>query len=316
MIVPVTVVIPTYRAEATIVRAVDSAVTQIGVRAQVIVVEDGRFDATAECVGTRSDVEVVLLERNHGAPHARNVGLNLADTEFVSFLDADDYLEGPILYDLATQLECTGAAVAMGPQKKVLESGREFIYRPPELEDPTDVVVRWLSGQAGPGVNSIMWRTEELRRIGGWNEALRKNQDGELVVRAMLNRLRVCYSREGFGVYTMHSRPSVRKTAEGAAYTTYRAFAEFVDRAVPQDDQRRPRIAKALQAFRALRAISAFIGGDIETGRAWEAEWRANGPPVYPQGSAMRYRMVSALSPLIGLERAARLTGVALRVFS
>jgi len=88
------VVIPTYNAAAFIVRALDSVRRQTLVADQIIVIDDGSSDDTAEIVKEWSadwDVSVVLESMiNSGAGAARNRALEMTKADWISFLDADD----------------------------------------------------------------------------------------------------------------------------------------------------------------------------------------------------------------------------------
>ncbi len=89
----VTVVLPTYQRRALVDRAIESVLAQEGVRIELIVVDDGSTDGTAEHVRARwgSDARVVLVEKeNGGCSSARNVGIERARGRYVAFLDSDD----------------------------------------------------------------------------------------------------------------------------------------------------------------------------------------------------------------------------------
>ncbi len=77
----VTVVIPAYKAEATIRRAVDSVLAQPGVNPRVVVVVDGKLDRTAELVSDYPRERVAVIEHptNLGAAVSRNDGLAAAE---------------------------------------------------------------------------------------------------------------------------------------------------------------------------------------------------------------------------------------------
>ncbi|QDV75117.1 glycosyltransferase family 2 protein [Botrimarina mediterranea] len=89
----VIVIIPAYNAERTLARAIDSALAQTEPAWEVLVVNDGSRDATAD-VASRYPAPVRLIDKpNGGAASARNAGLDAARGELVAFLDADDYWE-------------------------------------------------------------------------------------------------------------------------------------------------------------------------------------------------------------------------------
>jgi GT2 family glycosyltransferase len=86
-----TVVIPARDAEATIGRAVRSALRQTCRPAAVLVVDDGSRDGTADAA-TAAGATVVAGE-GRGVAAARNAGLRAATSAWVGFLDADDWWE-------------------------------------------------------------------------------------------------------------------------------------------------------------------------------------------------------------------------------
>jgi glycosyltransferase involved in cell wall biosynthesis len=88
---PVSVVIPCYRAAATLGRALDSVRAQSQAPAEVIVVDDGSDDDTPRVIAAQRGItQAIRLEKNAGAGSARNAGWNAATQVFVAFLDADD----------------------------------------------------------------------------------------------------------------------------------------------------------------------------------------------------------------------------------
>src|SRR5439155_16224962 len=90
----VSVVIPAYRAAATIRRAIDSVLAQTHPAAQIIVVDDGSPDDTAAVVEQTYGDKIILIRQANGkTAKARNTGLDRATGDFIAFLDADDYWE-------------------------------------------------------------------------------------------------------------------------------------------------------------------------------------------------------------------------------
>ena len=100
-----TVVIPAFDAEQTIGRALESVVNQKFNLLEVIVIDDGSRDRTPEIVREYAarDLRIHLVrQRNAGPARARNVGVEMASSDFVTFLDADDeFLPG--YFDVMTK---------------------------------------------------------------------------------------------------------------------------------------------------------------------------------------------------------------------
>lgn len=108
--IPVAVVIPAYRGESTIGRAVRSALAQQPAPAEVIVVDDASDDATGELAAALG-ARVIGHKHNQGEGAARNTGLEAAGEPWVALLDADDeWLPG----HLATLWEARAEHVLVG----------------------------------------------------------------------------------------------------------------------------------------------------------------------------------------------------------
>ncbi len=92
---PVTVVIPAYKAAGTIRRSLNSVLAQTAPPSEILVVDDGSPDGDAlRAVLAAYGASVTLVRQSHaGASTARNLGIDRAQHEWIAFLDADDYWE-------------------------------------------------------------------------------------------------------------------------------------------------------------------------------------------------------------------------------
>ncbi|WP_298040054.1 glycosyltransferase family 2 protein [uncultured Microbacterium sp.] len=85
------VIVPAYNAAATIIPAIRSSLRALPRDAEVVVLDDGSTDATAEEIGRIDDSRVRVLSRpNRGVAAALNELLSVTDSEFVARMDADD----------------------------------------------------------------------------------------------------------------------------------------------------------------------------------------------------------------------------------
>lgn len=98
----VSVIIPTYNRKHFIDKAIESVLNQTYQNYELIVVDDGSSDGTAELIAANyPSVKLVRWEVNRGATVVLNEGIRLATGEFIAFLDSDDqwkpgYLEAQI----------------------------------------------------------------------------------------------------------------------------------------------------------------------------------------------------------------------------
>lgn len=94
-IMKISIIIPAFNAAKTITECIDSILTQFYKDLEIIIVDDGSKDGTADIVQKimNADQRITLIQQeNQGASAARNSGLRMASGEFICFVDADDML--------------------------------------------------------------------------------------------------------------------------------------------------------------------------------------------------------------------------------
>ncbi len=88
--IQVSVVIPSYNSDKYISRAIDSVLTQTRPPEEIIVVDDGSTDQTAQVVSLYGGRIEYIWQENAGSSVARNTGIEAARGKWIAFLDADD----------------------------------------------------------------------------------------------------------------------------------------------------------------------------------------------------------------------------------
>ncbi|HMP72682.1 MAG TPA: glycosyltransferase [Kiritimatiellia bacterium] len=188
--VQVSVVLPVYNRREGIERALVSVVGQAGPEVEVVVVDDGSTDGTAEWLGCwdAPQLRVIRLERNGGQAAARNAGVKAAGGEWVAFQDADDEW---LPNKLARQVEAVAAHrhvdMVYGDLLRIPETGEPFVLEAPDLVKGR-VMDQRTSGYAayGLGIQSTMIRREVFLKLGGLNERMRCFEDLEFFLRFTL----------------------------------------------------------------------------------------------------------------------------------
>ena len=89
----VSVIMPAYNAEKFIAEAIESVINQTFEYWELLIIDDGSSDTTAQIIKSFADDRIILLwQDNAGVSSARNRGLELARGKYITFLDADDVL--------------------------------------------------------------------------------------------------------------------------------------------------------------------------------------------------------------------------------
>lgn len=91
----ISVIVPVYNVEQYIEKCIDSLINQTYKNLEIILVDDGSTDFSAEIcdIFSKKDVRIKVVHKfNEGAGKARNVALEMAQGDFITFVDSDDYL--------------------------------------------------------------------------------------------------------------------------------------------------------------------------------------------------------------------------------
>lgn len=92
----VSVIVPVYNGQNTIARCIDSILNQTFQDLELIVVNDGSTDDTGDILEQYITMDarmIVITQKNAGVSAARNTGVSRATGKWITFADADDYLE-------------------------------------------------------------------------------------------------------------------------------------------------------------------------------------------------------------------------------
>lgn len=90
----VSIIIPVYNAEKSIERCIDSVINQTYKNIEIVIIDDGSTDNTKAILKNYIDERVIIIyKQNEGVSIARNIGIENSTGEYITFLDADDWLE-------------------------------------------------------------------------------------------------------------------------------------------------------------------------------------------------------------------------------
>lgn len=240
MSIDVTYVIPAYNAAAHVAGAVRSALAQTDVRVEVIVVDDGSSDNTAEVVFALADqlasrigreatnceagrgpmVQLICLPENGGPSRARNSGIAAARGRWIGILDADDALECDRTRHLLSLAESSGAQIVSDNFSRIVGEGHAVstafrVGREPYsfLIIPTDYILdnipmaRPKGNNFGSGYLKPLFRADLLAGAPAtgapmirYDEKVRVGEDFLFCLEAMI----------AGGLYVVSSRPGYR----------------------------------------------------------------------------------------------------------
>lgn len=211
----VSVIVPAYNARVFIHRALESALGQTYPHLEVIIVDDGSTDGTADHVrqtfGQDTRVRIVT-QPNAGPSAARNHGARLARGEYIHFLDADEWWTPNKIERSLALFKQHNVAVVYGHGFPIdADTLQEIPLEKPPLPSG-DVFCDWLIGLMAGGnfgvTSSFMIRREAFESSGGFDTAIPIAQDYDLWIRlahdyhfAALDDVLVYYLRRTHGIH-------------------------------------------------------------------------------------------------------------------
>lgn len=314
----VSVVTPCHDAEAFIGQTIESVLAQSHPAVEHVIVDDASTDGSPGVIQRHADrhpdrIRVERLTASRGASHARNHGAALARGEFVMFLDADDLLAPDAIAALLAALRDRGQsdAIAHAPWRRLVRDRRgAWRDRPSGIQrprsDPDTALREWLEGQAWVPPCAVLWPRPVFDRVGGWDEDLTIDDDGELMRRALSRGVPLSAAGGGGSLYRMHEPARVSLSQSAMTEEELRRTGKAVIDATAAELERQGRLAEfapALGTAYQLLALTALQQGHPDLAE----ECQALGARLGGRADVSRTALGRALVRIVGLERKERL---------
>ncbi len=291
----VSILVPAYNAAPWIRQCLDSAMTQTWPNTEVIVVDDGSSDATAQIVRSYGS-RLQLVEAKHaGGNAARNTLLNLARGTWLQYLDADDYLLPHKISDQMQRLEET-PDLDLIYSPVILRDERKGSEQPLLMDPAADLplhYIRW--GELN--TNGFLWRRSSMAAAGGWKPDQPACQEHELLLRMMKGGTRFSLVNRPGAVYRIHETASVSRRDP---LRTVRLQMELLDRLQDQLARRgemtvnhrkalfSARMGAARTAWKTDPALARTLAKQAKSTGVW---W-INGSAALPMSFQMTVRLL------------------------
>ena len=226
----VSVVIPCYNAARFIEQAVVSALEQSSRPTEIIVVDDGSTDGSAEKAQRFGLPVRVIRQTNAGPSVARNTGIKASSGELIAFLDADDYWLPHKLERQLDRFEDPGVALVHSHHRWMFSDGSTTDIR----ESTCGQVFHVLLERCTIAVITAVVRREVFERVGLFDPSLRGSEDWDMWLRIAAS-YRVDVVPEVLACYRWHDNNSSHK---------HRHMAKELARALRKQRRRHLRCAE------------------------------------------------------------------------
>lgn len=199
----ISVIIPCYNHARYLGDAIDSVLAQGQRSLEIIVVDDGSQDDTAQVATSYSEVQYIH-QTNQGLSAARNTGWQQSSGEFLVFLDADDrLLPGALEAGLRCFQQNKGCAFVSGHFRYIKADGT-FLHEYPQLYVENNHYQAFLQGNYIGMHAAVMYRRIALEASGGFDSTLKACEDYDLYLRISRQYPVACH-RQVITEYRQHT---------------------------------------------------------------------------------------------------------------
>lgn len=207
----ISVIMPAFNAAAYIAEGIRSILAQQHRPLEVIVVDDGSTDDTANIVAGFGSPVRCCTQKNAGPPSARNKGLSMARGDYVAFLDADDVYEpGKLELQLKKLQENPQVDIVVGKMvREQLASGpgEPPVFVPKEQEDHVSL-------QLG----TVLFRRVAFDKVGVFEKSLNSTDDWDWFMRARELRIGILMHKDVVLKQRLHFTNITRDREAGMHY--------------------------------------------------------------------------------------------------
>ena len=255
----VSVIMPVFNGERWLVQAIESVLAQTWKNLELIIVDDGSTDASAEIAHSYVRANVTLLRQpNQGASVARNTGLAAAKGDYIQYLDADDCLDPrKIELQIAALAGASGMLATCAWSRFTGEPGDSELAPSMLWRDmaPVDYLATAYTYDRFMPVHAWLVPRTVANRAGPWPERHARNDDAEYFSRVVLESVGIVFVADAVAYYRSGheglSAATGRVPLEGYLWTLERIAEHLLAR----ENSRRTRRALATSFDLFARAV-------------------------------------------------------------
>lgn len=284
----VTVIVPAYNASDYISETIQSIINQTYPNLEIIVVDDGSTDGTKEIVNSFGSKVKYIYQKNSGScASPRNTGLKNARGEYVTFFDADDVMMAEKIESQVADLhKHPDAVISISNYWNFTETKRfndHFSACPllrPNINNSYNGTFQLSSEECREILleenfaiaSSPLFRTEIVKRLGGFDESLKACEDFHLIYRVAMRGPCILNSRIGF-YRRMHDGNMSSDNERMLRYLAQSRRSLYDQENMPQ---LKNRLKSRVRGYKRALLSCLLDKGDIESALR---QWRETIPP-------------------------------------
>ncbi len=255
----ISVIVPIYNAEAFLSRCIDSILSQSLTDFELLLINDGSQDNSGqicEQYSKRDNRVKVFHQENKGVSNTRNVGVRHASGIYSIQIDADDYVDGDMLYDMYTHAKKSNADVVIAGY--YIETGSNSVFKTQNTEDDRfSCMQRLLEGRLhGASWNKLIRHSIYIDNNIRYPDGITFCEDLVTMLQVVYNATTISSLSKGYVHYVQHNNSAIAVRGEKSFNSLFNVLkiinAKFGDLAV---------LEKSIQHFKVFVLGEMFLYG-------------------------------------------------------
>lgn len=230
----ISIIVPVYNAERLVGKCLDSIMKQTFVDLEIILVNDGSTDKSADVCeeySKRDERIRVIHKENGGVSSARNIGINMSKGEYIGFIDADDWVEPEMFEKMHHLIKKYQADISMtGYYKEQLDGTilNKSPKRKVELYNSKEAINEMLDANGFRGFLCNKLFSKKLFTNNPFSEDIHFCEDMLFCCEAMLDSKVIVYDNTPYYHYVEHNDNSTSSLFSEKKMTSLIALKEIV----------------------------------------------------------------------------------------
>lgn len=249
----VSILIPCFNSERFILDSINCLLKQDYENIEIIIVDDGSTDESLRIAESIKDIRVhVYSQSNSGACVARNIAFEKCHGDYIMYFDADDLINKSYVSSLVKCLrDANDLSIATGEWDRFRTDLSEASFSKLSVYKGYDCAFNllldmWTTGEMLT-CSSYLVPRKLVEIVGGWDERVLKNQDGEFFSRILMTADKVYHTADAKFYYRTGEYLSVSKaSSKEKVASMLDTFISYRKNALVIEDSERVRKALAV----------------------------------------------------------------------
>lgn len=218
----ISIIVPIYNVEKYLNKCIESIVNQTYENIEIILIDDGSNDNSGiicDEYAKKDNRIIVVHKENGGVSSARNKGLKIAKGEWISFVDADDWIEQTFCQTLLNKVTQEQADIALCGYNRITDNRIEKINANNQevFLNSNEYLVKSLNPQTGFGFCHMKLIKKEVLKSISFNERIEVGEDALFNIQLSTYIKKAVFLKQPLYNYRINNQSVVKRYDENYA---------------------------------------------------------------------------------------------------